>query len=159
MPYTDAGKSIVKVWSSKWCCRKLSQWQISAKLNEKKQKSSLNITPSQSSHLGIKSVEKTHISRPLQAVLKNTAGPQMLPDRGLPRGGWDTCWNKEPKKDAIVPLPKERERSQSRRSYAFIPKFNLAFCPGNCYFLVDKTWNRGENSMNVSDCCNNCAQI
>ena len=27
------------------------------------------------------------------------------------------------------------------------------------YFLVDKTWNRGENSMNVSDCCNNCAQI
>ena len=99
------------------------------------------------------------ISRPLQAVLKYTAGPQMLPDTGLLRGGWDTCWNKEPKKDAIVPLPKERERSWSRRSYAFIPKFNLAFCPGNCYFLVDKTWNRGENSMNVSDCCNNYTQI
>ena len=74
------------------------------------------------------------ISRPLQAVLKYTAGPQMLPDTGLPRGGWDTCWDKEPKKDAIVPQPKERERSQSRRSYAFIPKFNLAFCPGNLLF-------------------------
>ena len=56
-------------------------------------------------------------------------------------------------------MPKEREWGQSRRSYAFIPKFNLAFCPGNCYFLVDKIWNRDENSMNISDCCNNRAQI
>ena len=57
----------------------------------------------ESSHLGIYSVGETHSdSGSLQAVPKHTAGPQMLPDTGLLRGGWDTCQDEEPKEDAIV---------------------------------------------------------
>ena len=54
---------------------------------------------------------------------------------------------------------KKGEGSESRGSYTFIAKFNLTFSPGNCYFLVGRTSNQGENGMNTSDCCNNCAQI
>ena len=68
----------------------------------KRQQSSLHITTS-SPVTGIYSVGETHSdSRSLQAVTKHTDGPQMLPDTGLPRGGWDTCQNEKPKEDVIV---------------------------------------------------------
>ena len=57
----------------------------------------------ESSHSCIYSSGETHSdSGSLQAVPKHTTGPQMLPDTGLLRGGWDTCQDEELKEDAVV---------------------------------------------------------
>ena len=97
-----------------------SQWKITANLNEKKAAKFPAYHNLQSSHLGIYSVGETHSdSRSLQAVPKHTAGPQMLPDTGLLRGGWDTCQNEKPKEDVIASFLKRGIKKWEQRNLYF----------------------------------------
>ena len=115
--YSEGLTFLVVLWKFR---EEKSQWKITANLNEKKAAKFPAYHNLQSSHLGIYSVGETHSdSRSLQAVPKHTAGPQMLPDTGLLRGGWDTCQNEKPKEDVIASFLKRGIKEWEQRNLYF----------------------------------------
>lgn len=103
MPSTGTGKSIAKIWSpmmlwnsgeekshEKNDCQ--VQWEKAAKYP------AYHSPPVQPlRHLAL-CCPCTVTSRPLQAIPKCAAGPQISPDTGLLSSGWDTCQDEKPKK-------------------------------------------------------------